>query len=116
MLELQTLQKEQQRRELLQKIQRDEDPAEVPVKRGISTNQKDEHRLNNNRDTLHFESDASGDDIGTTVADDIVLMRADANNESALNHTNTLVRETSSATITVGFCIYLACDRCNITI
>ncbi|XP_055314376.1 sarcolemmal membrane-associated protein [Sitodiplosis mosellana] len=102
MLELQTLQKEQQRRELLHKIQRDvDDSAEVPVKRGISTNQSDELRLNNNRDTLHFDNDANDNDIGTTVADDIILMKTDANNEeSALNHTNTLVRDTSSATVT----------------
>lgn len=105
MLELQSLRKEQQRREQLLKIQRDDDcPIEVtvPLRKGIrsGTNQTDELRLNNNRDTLHFEGDANDDDIGTTVADDIILMKGDSNNESTLSSFDN--SDTRSTTITVS--------------
>ncbi|XP_031640152.1 sarcolemmal membrane-associated protein [Contarinia nasturtii] len=104
MLELQSLQKEQKRRDLLQMIQKEEmAQADVPLRKvisssGGSTNQTDEIRLNNNRDTLHFDNDANDDD--TTVADDIILMKTDADNGSTLNNTNTLVRDNSSSKIT----------------
>lgn len=111
MLELQSLQKEQKRRDLLQMIQKEEmnsADVTVPLRKvinssdcGGSTNQTDEIRLNNNRDTIHFDNDGNDDDMSTTVADDIVLMKSEANNDSMLNHTNTLVRDNSSSKVTV---------------
>lgn len=107
MLELQSLQKEQHRRELLLRIQKDDNrPIEVtvPLRKTIrsGTNHSDELRLNNNRDTLDFENDANDDDVGTTVADDIILMTSDTNNESTLSHTNSADNESRSTTITVN--------------
>lgn len=88
MLELQSLQKEQQRRELLHKIQKiDESTTDVLVPlKGISSSvhHTDELRLNNNRDTHHFENDAN-DEFGTTVADDIIHMKSDVKQESSLS-------------------------------
>lgn len=99
MLELQSIQKEQKRRELLAKLQKEENEAEVPMplKKAIKngTNPSDELRLNNNRDTLRFENDTNDDDIGTTVADDIILMKMNANVAVVEN-------ESTSATLTVN--------------
>lgn len=104
MLELQSIQKEQKRRELLAKLQKEENSAEVPMplKKAIKngTNPSDELRLNNNRDTLRFENDTNDDDIGTTVADDIILMKMNANVAVVEN-------ESTSATLTVIYCCFL---------
>lgn len=109
MLELQSIQKEQQRRELLLRIQKDvETPMEttVPLRKAIrsGTNQTDNLQHNNNRDTLHFDDDDDGndDDIATTVADDIIVMKTEAITESSRNSTrNGAENGTGSATITV---------------
>lgn len=121
MLELQSLQKEQQRHEQLLKIQQDDGCAievTVPLRKVAirsGTNQNDDHdhsangndaahRFNNNRDSFHFENDANDDDIGTTVADDIVLVKGDQNNGSTLTHHANHVEnvDTRAATITVN--------------
>lgn len=106
MLELQSLQKEQQRREQLLKLQKDYDfsvEVTVPLRKGIRriANHSDELQMNNNRDTLHFDGDANDDDIGTTVADDIILMKTDMASESSIGHDGTVDSGTRSATITV---------------
>lgn len=110
MLELQSLQKEQQHRELLYKIQREDDCSmeiTVPLRKGITnsvTNQPDDDlRLNNNHDTLHFDNDVNDDEIGTTVADDFILMKTEANNDLTLSRRNASENDRSSATITVRF-------------
>lgn len=106
MLELQSLQKEQLRREQLLKIQKDDECAikvTVPLRKGnrSGTDQTDELRLNNNRDTLHFDGDANDDDIGITVADDIILMKADSNSEKMYSQMSSFDSSTRSTTITV---------------
>lgn len=104
MLELQSLQKEQQRREQLLKLQKDYDVSvEVPIRKGIrsGTNHSDELQTNNNRDTLRFQIDANDDDIGTTVADDIILMKTDMASELSIGHDETLDSKVRSATVTV---------------
>lgn len=103
MLELQSIQKDQKRRELLAKIQRDADSVEVtvPLRKGIQicgTNSVDELRSNNNRDTLQFENDAIDDDTGTTVADDIILMNTNTNTNA---NVGVVENESTSATVTV---------------
>lgn len=109
MLELQSLQKEQQRRDLLYKIQRDDECSTeitVPLRKVVTnsgTNHPDDElRLNNNRDTLHFDNDVNVDEIGTTVADDFILMKADSSiDDATLSRRNASEYNTSSATITV---------------
>lgn len=103
MLELQSIQKDQKRRELLAKIQRDDDSIEVtvPLRKGIQicgTNPADELRSNNNHDELQFENDAIDDDTGTTVADDIILMNTNTNTNA---NVGVVGNESTSATITV---------------
>lgn len=117
MLELQSLQKEQQRHEQLLKIQQhDECSVEVTVplrkvatvKSGSNQNNDGDddaavHRLNNNRDSFHFENDANNDDdVGTSLADDIIVVKGDRNNESTLRHGNHMENDTNSAMITVN--------------
>lgn len=116
MLELQSLQKEQQRHEQLLKIQQDDEcsiEVTVPLRKVAANTAATAKsggddaaacRLNNNRDSFHFENDANNDDddVGTTVADDIVLVKGDRNNESTLSHRNRAENDTNSATITVN--------------
>lgn len=116
MLELQSLQKEQQRHEQLLKIQQNDEcsvEVTVPLRKVATvksgTNQQndgdgDARRLNNNRDSFHFENDANNDDdVGTTVADDIIVVKGDRNNESTLSHGNHTENDTNnSAMITVN--------------